>query len=146
MLAINFSTVPLRLRQSAGKSQVYDPIRHKWVALTPEEHVRQCLIVYLMQQLQYPSSLIAVEKEVLVVNRPRRFDVVIYNRQHLPWMLIECKQPGVSLTQDAMMQLLSYQSVVNARYFMLTNGIEHFCADAANISDVKWLSALPPFV
>lgn len=79
-------------------------------------------------------------------NRPRRFDVVIYSRQHLPWMLIECKQPGVSLTQDAMMQLLSYQSVVNARYFMLTNGIEHFCADAANISDVRWLSDLPPFV
>jgi len=145
MISLDFSTVQLKLKQDDGKTLVFDPIRKKWLVLTPEEHVRQYILYYLVVHLNYPAAMIAVEKQIILGNRKKRFDLVIYNREHKPWMLIECKEPGVPITEATLQQLLSYHNVMQCRYWLLTNGAQLFCADAKNVAQVKWLSSLPAY-
>lgn len=81
--------------------------------------------MYLVQQQKYPASLIAVERQLQVGERKRRFDAVVFNRQGMPWMLIECKAETVALDEKVQSQVLAYQSVVAACYIVLTNGAQH---------------------
>jgi len=143
MLSIDLTAQQLRLRQTEDISYVYDSIRKRWVVLTPEEHVRQLLIHYLVQEMKYPAGMIAVEKQIMVGAMKKRFDVVVYDRLHTPWMLIECKAPEVPLTEHTFMQLLNYQRTIACRYWLMSNGHQHYCADAGNIMDIKWLQQLP---
>lgn len=143
MIQIDFSDISHQLKKEAGKIYVFDLIRKKWLVLTPEEQVRQYLVQFMIQQLGYPKGMIAVEKNIKVGNLNKRFDIVVYNRQHEPWMLIECKAPEIPITDTALHQLLNYQRSIQCRYWMLSNGHQHFCADAGNIQDIKWLTELP---
>lgn len=145
LLTLDFSAVSLRLRQADGKAQVFDPVRRKWLILTPEEHVRQYIINYMTEVMQYPASLMAVEKLIRVGDVNKRFDVVIYSREHVPWMLVECKAPEVPVTEKTLHQLLNYQRNVQCRYWLLTNGHQTFCADAGNLSEIKWMGSLPGY-
>ena len=145
MISVDFSTVTLKLKQDAGKTLVFDPVRKKWVILTPEEHVRQYILHYLIETLRYPISLVAVEKQILIGKRTKRFDIVIYDREHKPWMLVECKEPNVPITETTLQQLLSYHNTMQSRYWLLTNGPQLFCADAADIQRIVWLSSLPAY-
>ncbi len=145
MITLDFRNIELRLRQEDGKTRVFDPIRKKWLVLTPEEHVRQYLIGFLTEKLRYPNSLTAVEKAIQVAGLSKRFDLVVYDRTHKPWMLVECKSPDVPITETTLHQLLSYQGTVQCRYWLLTNGHQTFCADAGNPNDIKWLTELPPY-
>lgn len=136
--------LPTRLKESSP--QVFDPVRKKWVALTPEEHVRQRLIRHLTAALQYPLPLMAVEKALPIGGRKQRFDLVVYERQrHVPWLLAECKAPEVPLSEAVLLQLLRYHSRLQCRYWLLTNGHLHFCADAAVPEEIRWLERLPPY-
>lgn len=144
MISIDFTTVALKLRRIEGKVTVFDPVRKKWVALTPEEHVRQYVLLYMLEVLQYPASLIAVERSITVNNLPKRFDIVVYDRSHQPWMLVECKAPEVPVTEKTLHQLLNYQQTIQCRYWMLTNGYQVFCADHVP-GRVEWLLALPGY-
>jgi hypothetical protein len=127
--------------------QVWDPVRRQWVALTPEEHVRQSLLGFLIDHLHYPPALMGVEKGLSFGHTTLRFDLVIYDRESSePWMLVECKSPDVAIADSALHQLLQYQSKFpTCRYWLLTNGHQHFCADAQNPFDIKWLDALPAY-
>ena len=145
MIPIDFSHIQLRLKQEGGKVLVFDPVRKKWLVLTPEEQVRQYLLAHLTEALQYPQSLIAVEKKIMVGAMAKRFDIVVYDRTHNPWMLIECKAPEIAITQAALMQLLNYQRTIQCGYWMLSNGHQHFCADARNVSAINWLETLPAY-
>ena len=145
MIALDFSAVTLQIRSAGTDTTVFDPIRKKWVALTPEEHVRQFLIAYLAEQMQYPTGLLSVEKMIQVATRKKRFDLVVFNRSHQPWMLAECKAPSVEITNKTLFQLLDYHSAIPCRYWLLTNGHQTFCADAADPSQINWLPALPSF-
>lgn len=145
MIAIDFSSIQLRIRHTAGKPQVYDPVRKKWLALTPEEHVRQYLIQHLTAALQYPAALMAVEKKIQVGAMAKRYDVVVYNRDHQPWLLAECKAPKVPITQAALQQLLNYQRTTQCRYWLLTNGHQTYCADGGDIQQIRWLEQLPAY-
>lgn len=127
------------------KIQVYDPLRKRWVAFTPEEHVRQLLIAYLSQTAGYPVAFMAAEKEVRLLHLRRRFDLLIFNRDHRPWMLAECKEPGVPVTDDTLHQLLAYHSRIPCRFWLLTNGIQTYCADSADPDNILWLDALPAY-
>ncbi len=144
-ISIDFRGIVLKLRKAEDKTQVYDPIRKKWLQLTPEEHVRQYILCYFTATLAYPQSLIAAEKAISVGARTKRFDIVVYDRNHNPWMLVECKSPDVPLSRATFMQLLSYQTTLQARYWVLTNGHETFCADASDVNNILWLSDLPAF-
>ena len=145
MIFPDFSGVQLKLGNADGKKMVFDPIRRKWLVLTPEEHVRQYILQYLMGSLHYPAALISVEKTILVNNLVKRFDIVVYNREHKPWMLVECKAPEVSVTEATLLQALRYNNTVGCAYWLLTNGHQTYCADACDINDIKWLSALPAY-
>lgn len=145
MVQLDISGIQLKLRTQDGGTQVFDPVRKRWFVLTPEEHVRQYLIQVLFSKLAYPLSLFSVEKQLQVGAMQKRFDVVVYDRDHRPWMLAECKAPDVPVTEQTLMQLLNYQRTTQCRYWLLTNGHQTFCADACDITDIKWLDELPPY-
>lgn len=143
MIHINFSHTEVRLKKVDGKTYVYDVVRRKWLVLTPEEHVRQMFLQYLIHEEKYPAALIAVEKKIAVGQRAKRFDAVVFNKSHQPWMLIECKEPSVELTQEVLFQLLNYQRAVQCRYWLITNGHQTYCADANDVENIVWLTQLP---
>jgi hypothetical protein len=145
MLSLDFSGITLKLKQEEGKPYVWDPVRKIWVVLTPEEHVRQYLLLYFTDVMQYPASLIAVEKNIRVGNLSKRFDIVVYSREHTPWLLAECKAPDVPLTEKALHQLLTYHNTMQCNYWLVSNGHSAFCADATDIHQIKWLSELPGY-
>ena len=145
MITLDFSGIELKLKREADRTLVYDVVRKKWLVLTPEEHVRQMLLHLLIQKMNYPQSLIAIEKKIVVGKTFKRFDVVVYDRNHQPWMLMECKEPEVSITQTTFFQLLNYQQTINAHYWVLSNGHQTYCGDASDKNEVRWLSSLPAF-
>lgn len=145
MMNIDFTTLALQLKKEGGKTLVFDPVRKKWLVLTPEEHVRQYLLLYCIEILLYPASLIAVEKKIVVNGMEKRFDVVVYNRDHQPWLLAECKAPDVPINEAVLHQLLRYHNHLQCRYWLVTNGHASYCADAADISNIQWLDALPGY-
>lgn len=123
MIVLPYPNYPFKIKAINGKDQIFDPFRKIWVILTPEEWVRQNLLQYLVQTLQYPSSLIAVEKEIKLGELSKRFDIVVYKNE-LPWMIIECKEAKVSLNEKTMDQILQYQQVLTAQYLFMSNGHE----------------------
>lgn len=140
---IDITQQQLRLKKQDGKTLVYDPVRKKWIVLTPEEHVRQYLLLYFINEMGYPASLIAVEKKIQCGDMDKRFDIVVFNREHKPWMLVECKAPEVPVDQSTLQQLLNYQRSLQCRYWLVSNGHTFYCADATNVTDIKWLDKLP---
>ena len=145
MFHVDFSFIQLRLAQDGGQRKVFDPIRKKWFVLTPEEHVRQYLLAYMLTYLSYPAPLMAVEKAIKVGEMVKRFDIVVYSRQHEPWMLIECKAPEVPISEKTLYQLLQYQHTVQGHFWLLSNGRECFCADARDVANISWLPSFPDY-
>lgn len=145
MLTLDFSGIHLQLKEETGKTLVFDPVRKDWYMLTPEEHVRQYLLQYLILNADYPKGMMALEKKIMVGDMNKRFDIVVYNRQHQPWMLVECKAPEVEISEATLHQLLNYQRTTQCRYWLLTNGHQVFCADGVDIHDIQWLDSLPVY-
>jgi hypothetical protein len=143
MITLDFSGFELKLKQEHNKTYVFDPIRKKWVVLTPEEHVRQYLLQYLLVGLEYPRALVAVEKKIMVGKVARRFDIAVYDNNHQPWMLIECKEPGVRISEETLFQLLSYHRTIPSRYWVLSCGRQTYCANANDLTAITWMDHLP---
>ena len=112
------------LRRFQDREEVFDPCRKKWVALTPEEWVRQQVLTQLIHVLLVPTSWIAVEKEIEVNKLRKRFDVLIYDGQGNPFCMIECKAPEVPLTTSVLDQLLRYHLQVPVPYLIISNGTQ----------------------
>lgn len=121
MIKIEFTKQQITMRQLPGVNEVFDVIRKKWLQLSPEEWVRQNMIHYLLLK-KYPASLIAVEKEIRLGELKKRCDIVVYNRSSLPWMIIECKEMKVSLSEKNIGQILRYHITLPAKYLIITNG------------------------
>ncbi len=122
MLAITYPEPDFRIRRENEKDLLFDPLRKKWLLLTPEEWVRQNFVQYLIKVMQYPATLIALEKEVMLGELKKRFDVLVYDKQHRPWMIVECKGTSVRLGDDTLMQALRYNITTPAEYLVITNG------------------------
>ena len=122
MITVQFPAPDFKLRKEGGKPFIFDRIRKTWLSLTEEEWVRQNFVAYLVKELRYPEGLIALEKEILVNGLKKRFDILIYDRQHQPWMLVECKAPAVALTEGVLQQALRYNISVPVEYIVITNG------------------------
>lgn len=110
------------MKRENGKQYIFDSIRKSWLLLTEEEWVRQNFVKYLTTQLNYPSAVIAIEKEISLNDLKKRFDILVYDKQHKPWMLIECKEPKVNLSEDVLQQVLRYNISVPVEYIVITNG------------------------
>lgn len=113
------------LRREKSRRQIYDPIRKKYVAYTPEEHVRQQLLNYLVRVKGYPKGLISVERAFVVNGQQRRYDIAVFRSDASPFLLAECKAPNVDLSpkNDALIrQVLAYYLHMQAPYLALSNG------------------------
>jgi len=110
------------MKNENGKKYIFDGIRKVWLLLTEEEWVRQNFVNYLVTELKYPSTVIALEKEIWLNDLKKRFDILVYNSQHKPWMLIECKEPNVNLGDEVLQQVLRYNISVPVEYIVITNG------------------------
>lgn len=116
----------LKYRTNADKKEIYDPIRRKWVRCTEEEEVRQCFILYLLQEKKYPASHIAVEKEIKVNGLSKRYDIIVFDRQGNPHVVIECKAPHIEITQSVLEQVAAYNKTLRAPFVGVTNGNTHY--------------------
>lgn len=142
MIKIEYPPYQPRIKEEAGKELIFDEARKRWVALTPEEWVRQNFLQYLLQVKKYPASLIAVEKEIKLGELKKRFDIVVYGQDSKPWMIIECKEMGVPLDKKVLDQVLRYNITLNVPYLVITNG--NFCmALAVTTGDFTEIDELP---
>ena len=122
----------MRTRVYNNKEQIFCDWRHRWVRLTPEEWIRQQLLHRLVEQLDYPASLIAVEQAINVGEAKKRCDAVVYDRQMNPLMVIECKAETVPLTQKTLDQAITYNRKLNVPFLMLHNGVQTICIHGTN--------------
>ncbi|HDP75364.1 MAG TPA: type I restriction enzyme HsdR N-terminal domain-containing protein [Bacteroidales bacterium] len=123
--SLNFPTYRFRVKQENGNRYIFDVIRKKFIALTPEEWVRQHLISYLITNLNLPTGLIGVEVGFSFNSINHRADVVVYNRRGAPILLAECKAPVVEITNEVVDQICRYNYALNAEYLLITNGLKH---------------------
>ncbi len=114
----------LKIRENDAQQEVFDPVRQKWVVLTPEERVRQIFILYLLNVKGFPLSHLSVEHAVTVNGMTQRYDLVVFNDALQPYMVVECKAPHVKLTQKVAEQASRYNSVLKAPLLCVTNGLE----------------------
>ena len=137
---LNFPEFPLSIRQTSSGEEIFDIIRKQFVALTPEEWVRQHCVHLLANT--YPKELIAVEGSLKVNGMNKRFDILVYDKELKPFLLVECKRTEVEITQKTIDQALAYNHTLNAPNVFLTNGLSHFIL-AKHDNNFKFLSNLP---
>ena len=130
-------------RTEGGRTLVHDPVRRRWVVLTPEEGVRQRLVTDLLA-LGYPPGLLAVERGVPFGGKTWRADVVAYDRAQRPALLAECKAPGVAVTQAAFDQLGRYNAVLGAPVLVVDNGHARYCC-VLEADGWRFVEAIPAF-
>ncbi len=127
MQTLNFPTYPLNIRVFNKKKQIFDRLRKKFVALTPEEWVRQNLVWYLIEELKYPEGLIKLEYSFTVNNNKVRSDLVVFSRNSNPILLAECKAPNIKIGNVTLQQAGRYNIVTKTKYLLVTNGISNIC-------------------
>ena len=127
MQKLNLPDFQLKIRAVGGQQQIFDEIRKKYVALIPEEWVRQNFIHYLVNDRKYPKGLIAVEHPLLINGVSHRADIVVFTSNGKPLAIVECKATDVAIDQRVVQQASRYNIQLKAPYLMLTNGLVHFC-------------------
>jgi len=131
MPRLNLPSYNVRIKKEGGRLLILDPIRKKYVTLTPEEWVRQHIINYLVTEKKYPASLISVETKLKYACLDKRSDLLVCNRNGQPLMLIESKAPDVTINEKVFDQISIYNLIVQAPYIMASNGVQHYCLIAA---------------
>jgi hypothetical protein len=142
MIKINYPEYQPKIKNESNKELIFDEVRKRWVILTPEEWVRQNFLQYLIQVKKYPASLIAVEKEILLGDLKKRFDIVVYDKASTPWMIIECKEMTVELDKKVLDQILRYNITLQVPYLIITNGSYCMAFQCIN-NQLKELTDLP---
>ena len=127
MLSLNLPTFAAKVKEKDGKHIIFDPVRRKFVALTPEEWVRQHFVNYLITDKGYPKELLANEVPLKLNGTSKRCDTVAYNRFLAPLMIVEYKAPTIEITKAVFDQIVRYNMVLRVRYLTVSNGINHFC-------------------
>ena len=137
----------LRLSKSGEKTFVFDPIRRKDVVLIPEELLRQLVLLYLLEVKNYPANRVRVEAGFTLNGLQKRSDIIVFDTDVKPWLLIECKSPKVPLTQATFEQAARYNLQWQAPFLAVTNGLATFCCrlDFEN-QGFEYLGDLPDFL
>ena len=137
---------PMR-RLPTGEVQIYDPLRRKWLVLTPEEWVRQHFTAYLAGTKGYPVSLMNNEVALTLNGTRRRCDTVVFGRYGQPLVIVEYKAPSIAVSQRVFDQIVRYNMVLHARYLMVSNGLAHYCCridyDSHSYSFLKEIPSYP---
>jgi hypothetical protein len=144
---LNFPTYSFRFKNSENKVSIFDSIRKKFVILQPEEWVRQHCVSYLIEEKGYPKTLINVEKELIINTLRKRYDIVIYNPDGSIYLIVECKSPKIKINQDVFDQIARYNLVLNAKYLMVTNGLNHYyCQMDFENEQYHFLKDIPDYI
>jgi type I site-specific restriction endonuclease len=118
---------------------VWDIVRNKWVALTPEEFVRQHALHFFIHDLKFPKGRVGVETEVVFHGMKRRADLVLFTRESSPLLIAEFKSPTVKIDNAVLSQTLRYNSVLKASWLFISNGHEHaLCEVNVEMGTGKW--------
>ena len=126
MQKLNLPTYNFNLKSKENKTLIFDKLRKKYMVLTPEEWVRQHFVHFLIDEKKYPTSLIALEKQLIINNRKKRTDILVFNTDGNPEIIVECKAPTIKITQDTFDQIARYNLKLKANFLIVTNGLEHF--------------------
>ena len=146
MQTLNLPVTALRIRSKGDKQEVFDSVRKKFVALTPEEWVRQHFIHYLADHRNVPRSLIAVEASLRYHRLKKRSDIVVYGKDGTPCLIVECKAPDVTVTQAVFDQVAMYNMSLKVPFLAVTNGMVHFaCYIDHDTGNIKVLKEIPVY-
>lgn len=127
MFRLNLPTYEIKIAQRGNKQLIFDFLRRKYVALTPEEWVRQHFVHYLIEHKGYPAGLIGNEVELNVGEKKLRCDTILYNKVAQPQMIIEYKAPQIKLQQKTFDQISAYNLLLKVDYLIVSNGMQHIC-------------------
>ncbi len=127
MLSLNLPAFDAKIATKNGKSTIFDILRHRYVALTPEEWVRQHFVHFLITYKGYPKSLMANEVQVQLNNTKKRCDTILYRRDLSARMIVEYKAPHVGISQSVFDQITRYNMVLKVDYLIVSNGLQHYC-------------------
>jgi hypothetical protein len=146
MQKLNFPDFSFRFKNSENKVLVFDEIRKKFIVLTPEEWVRIHVVQFLMVEKKYPKSLINVEKVIKINGLTKRYDVVVFQPNGSIFLVVECKQPNVPISQTVFDQIARYNLTLKADYLMVTNGLNHyFCQMDFEKESYLFLNDIPNY-
>jgi len=141
MIKIAYPKHNFRIKEEGNKEFIFDEVRRQWTSLTPEEWVRQNFLQWMMQVMQYPSSLISVEKEIRTRDIKKRYDIVVYKNDK-PWMIVECKEMAVGLNDAVITQVINYNAYLDVSFLVITNGNGTHVFETATKA---WLPAFPHY-
>jgi len=146
MEGLNLPTYSFNIKLIEGLKYIFDEIRKKFVRLTPEEWVRQNFIKFLNEEKKYPKSLIGIEIQIDLNQTVKRCDIVVYNRNAEPVLIVECKASDVKLNQSAFDQVARYNMKLKVNYLIVTNGMKYYCChiDYKN-SSYSFLQDIPDY-
>jgi len=143
---LNLPEYKFRFKEQNGQNQIFDIFRKKYVVLTPEEWIRQNFLMYLVEEKNYPQSLISVEAGLKVYKRSKRTDIVVYDKQGIPLLIVECKAPNVKINQDVFDQIVRYNIALNVKYLVVTNGLDHYCCSLKSENNTyQFLQEIPDY-
>jgi hypothetical protein len=146
MQTLSFPSYAFRFKSSENKRLIFDPIRKKYVQLQPEEWVRQHCLQFILQDKGYPASLTNVEKKIKVGQTTKRYDIIVYKSNGQVALVVECKAPSVSISQNAFDQIARYNLTLKADFLMVTNGLDHyFCQMDHEQERYIFLNDIPNF-
>ena len=127
MIRLNLPEYEINVVERDGKRMIFDFLRRKYVALTPEEWVRQHFTHFLVSQKGYPKTLLANEAQLQIGDKHLRCDTVLYNKEMQPLMIVEYKAPQIQLQQKTFDQIAAYNLLLHADYLVISNGVQHYC-------------------
>lgn len=146
MHTLNLPTYQFKIKNSENKLFIFDIIRKKYVVLTPEEWVRQHFVHYLTEEKNYPLSLVSVEKKLTINGLTKRTDILIFNNEGNPDLIVECKAPSIKINQNTFDQIARYNLKLNANLLVVTNGMEHFyCTLDKETEAYQFLKEIPVY-
>ena len=144
MRDLNLPSYTFRTKNENGQDFIFDPIRKKFLVLTPEEWVRQNFIAFLISEYEYPRSLFKCEGGLTYNKLRKRSDILVFDRNGAPFFLIECKAPEIPINQKVFQQVSVYNQTVKAPFIAVTNGLQHFiCKIDFEKSSYEFLEEIP---
>lgn len=146
MIPLNLPQFEFKIQETEGKLSIFDILRKKYVALTPEEWVRQHFIHLLIVNYNYPKSLIKIESGLKYHQLSKRSDIVVYDRSGNLFLVVECKAASVPVSQETFNQAARYSFSLRAKHLAVTNGLKHYCCRVDyDTSKIEYLKDLPQF-
>ncbi|MBL6448314.1 type I restriction enzyme HsdR N-terminal domain-containing protein [Fulvivirga sp. 29W222] len=146
MIELNLPRIECNIRKKEGKIEIFDVVRKKFIQLTPEEWVRQHMIHFLINEQEYPKSLIKVESGLKYNRLQKRSDILVYSRSATPFLIVECKSYDVKITQATIDQVSVYNKQLGAPYAVVSNGLIHYCCEFdRKTGKMSFINSFPNF-